>query len=197
RCIHHPGRAVVDQLPRGHQLLARRRPRVPLRRRAHRHRVARPAPRDLRARPDVPGPLARGQRGLIGCGRWSRTSTRSAGASPATASARRSPGSSATCPRPSCGARFRTGRRSSTAPCRTRGPPGTQVLDWTAPNEWNIRDAYVARPDGTRVIDFGESNLHVVSYSAPIRERMSLAALRPHLHTLPELPDWIPYRTSY
>ena len=65
------------------------------------------------------------------------------------------------------------------------------------PNEWNIRDAYVARPDGTRVIDFGESNLHVVSYSVPVRERMSLAELRPHLHTLPDLPDWIPYRTSY
>ena len=80
---------------------------------------------------------------------------------------------------------------------RSEVPTGTQVLDWTVPNEWNIRDAYVARPDGTRVIDFGESNLHVVSYSAPIRERMSLAELRPHLHTLPELPDWIPYRTSY
>ena len=65
------------------------------------------------------------------------------------------------------------------------------------PNEWNIRDAYVARPDGTRVIDFRASNLHVVSYSVPVRERMSLAELRPHLHTLPDRPDWIPYRTSY
>ncbi len=80
---------------------------------------------------------------------------------------------------------------------RSEVPTGTQVLDWTVPNEWNIRDAYVARPDGTRVIDFGESNLHVVSYSVPVRERMSLAELRPHLYTLPELPDWIPYRTSY
>ena len=80
---------------------------------------------------------------------------------------------------------------------RSEVPTGTQVLDWTVPNEWNIRDAYVARPDGTRVVDFGASNLHVVSYSAPVRERMSLAELRPHLHTLPDLPDWIPYRTSY
>ena len=80
---------------------------------------------------------------------------------------------------------------------RSEVPTGTQVLDWTVPNEWNIRDAYVARPDGTRVIDFGASNLHVVSYSVPVRERMSLAELRPHLHTLPDLPDWIPYRTSY
>jgi aminopeptidase-like protein len=76
-------------------------------------------------------------------------------------------------------------------------PSGTQVLDWTVPQEWNIRDAYVADASGRRVIDFRASSLHVVSYSAPVRARMSLAALRPHLHTLPEHPDWIPYRTSY
>jgi aminopeptidase-like protein len=76
-------------------------------------------------------------------------------------------------------------------------PSGTQVLDWTVPDEWNIRDAYVATPDGRRAIDFGESNLHVVSYSEPVREQMTLADLRPHLHVHPERPDWIPYRTSY
>ena len=74
---------------------------------------------------------------------------------------------------------------------------GTRVLDWTVPEEWNIRDAYVADPDGNRLIDFRSSNLHVVSYSTPIRERMTFAELRPRLHTLPEHPDWIPYRTSY
>ena len=76
-------------------------------------------------------------------------------------------------------------------------PSGTQVLDWTVPQEWNVRDAYVANARGERVIDFRASNLHLVSYSEPVRARMSLAALRPHLHTLPEHPDWIPYRTSY
>jgi aminopeptidase-like protein len=50
---------------------------------------------------------------------------------------------------------------------------------------------------GERVIDFRKSNLHVVSYSIPIKKRMSLEELRPHLHTLPDHPDWIPYRTSY
>lgn len=74
---------------------------------------------------------------------------------------------------------------------------GTSVLDWTVPREWNIRDAYVADPDGNRLIDFRSSNLHVVSYSTPVRARMTLAELRPHLHTLPEHPAWIPYRTSY
>ena len=75
-------------------------------------------------------------------------------------------------------------------------PSGTNVLDWTVPDEWNIEDAYIAQ-DGRRVVDFRESNLHVVSYSEPVRAAMPLAELRPHLHTLPEHPEWVPYRTSY
>jgi aminopeptidase-like protein len=71
-------------------------------------------------------------------------------------------------------------------------PTGTQVLDWTVPNEWNIRDAFIADPSGKRVVDFRAHNLHVVNYSAPVRRRMSLAELRPHLHTLPNQPDLIP-----
>lgn len=74
---------------------------------------------------------------------------------------------------------------------------GTSVFDWTVPKEWNIRDAYIRLPGGTRVVDFRESNLHVVNYSAPVRATMPLRALRPHLFTMPDKPDWIPYRTSY
>jgi len=76
-------------------------------------------------------------------------------------------------------------------------PSGTQVFDWTVPREWNITDAYVKNSRGQRVIDFQNSNLHVLNYSVPVKKRMSLAELRPHLFTLPEHPDWIPYRTSY
>ncbi|SEB29721.1 aminopeptidase-like domain-containing protein [Amycolatopsis tolypomycina] len=76
-------------------------------------------------------------------------------------------------------------------------PTGTAVLDWTIPQEWNIRDAYVAAPSGERVIDFQELNLHVVGYSVPVRQRMPLSELREHLHTLPDQPSWVPYRTSY
>jgi aminopeptidase-like protein len=76
-------------------------------------------------------------------------------------------------------------------------PTGTAVFDWTIPKEWNIRDAYVKNPKGERVIDFQRSNLHVMNYSVPVKARMSLEELRPHLFTVPESPDWIPYRTSY
>ena len=76
-------------------------------------------------------------------------------------------------------------------------PTGTPVFDWTVPKEWNIRDAYVKKLSGERVVDFRASNLHVVNYSVPVRQRLPLAALRPHLHSIPEHPDWIPYKTSY
>ena len=76
-------------------------------------------------------------------------------------------------------------------------PSGTQVFDWTVPKEWNIRDAYIKNSAGERVVDFQQNNLHVLNYSVPVRRTISRAELRPHLFTLPETPDWIPYRTSY
>lgn len=75
-------------------------------------------------------------------------------------------------------------------------PTGTPVLDWTVPKEWNIRDACIAI-SGKRVVDFEKCNLHVLNYSTPVHAVMSLSELRPHLFTIPEHPDWIPYRTSY
>ena len=52
-------------------------------------------------------------------------------------------------------------------------------------------------PLGPRVVDFQKSNLHVVNYSMPVHATMPLNELKAHLFTLPEHPDWIPYRTSY
>ncbi len=76
-------------------------------------------------------------------------------------------------------------------------PTGTTVFDWTVPKEWNIRDAYVKNSRGERVIDFKESNLHVVSYSAPVNTKTSLKELKEHLFTLPDNPEWTPYRHTY
>jgi aminopeptidase-like protein len=76
-------------------------------------------------------------------------------------------------------------------------PTGTPALDWTVPNEWNIRDAYIKNPDGMRLVDFQRCSLHVVNYSVPVHTKLSRADLDPYLHSLPERPAAIPYRTSY
>lgn len=87
---------------------------------------------------------------------------------------------------------------SRIAPLEVREvPTGTRVLDWTVPREWNIRDAYIKDGDGKRVVDFRESNLRVVNYSVPVERRMTLEELRPHLHSLPDRPKLVPYRTTY
>ena len=75
-------------------------------------------------------------------------------------------------------------------------PTGTQVLDWTVPREWNLRQAWVRR-GGETIVDARDSSLHVLGYSTPVRGTFTLAELRQHLHSLPEQPDLIPYRTSY
>ena len=76
-------------------------------------------------------------------------------------------------------------------------PTGTKVFDWEVPKEWNIRDAYIKDERGNRIVDFARSSLHVVNYSVPVHEILPLESLKTHLFTLPDRPDWIPYRTSY
>jgi aminopeptidase-like protein len=76
-------------------------------------------------------------------------------------------------------------------------PSGTAVLDWTVPREWNIRDAYIKNSAGEKIVDFKNSNLHVLNYSVPVNGKFRLDELKEHLFSLPDYKDWIPYRTSY
>lgn len=76
-------------------------------------------------------------------------------------------------------------------------PSGTLVFDWVVPKEWNIRGGGIYRCNGEKVIDFEDSNLHIIGYSTPIHDIVSREKLLEHIHTQPDQPDLIPYITSY
>ena len=96
------------------------------------------------------------------------------------------------------GVRQTLGKIKSVIPLEVKEvPSGTPAFDWTVPREWNIQDAWVKNQKGDKIIDFKQSNLHVLNYSTPIRKTVDLDELKAHLFTLPDHPDWIPYRTSY
>lgn len=76
-------------------------------------------------------------------------------------------------------------------------PSGTKCFDWEIPREWRVNEAYIVDPSGNKLCDISKNNLHLVGYSIPVDDTFSLEELRPHLHSLPEQPDAIPYMTSY
>lgn len=80
---------------------------------------------------------------------------------------------------------------------RIEVPGGTKVFDWTVPPEWVVREAYIITPSGEKICDVRTSHLSLVGYSAPVNRSMSRGELDEHLHSLPSLPDAIPYVTQY
>lgn len=76
-------------------------------------------------------------------------------------------------------------------------PSGTQVFDWTVPQEWKIKEAFIENSKGEKIIDIKTNNLHVLNYSTAVDDEISLTELQEHLYSLEELPDAIPYVTSY
>jgi aminopeptidase-like protein len=79
----------------------------------------------------------------------------------------------------------------------TEVPSGTEVYDWTIPPEWTVREAWVKDAEGRTIVDLRDNSLRLLGYSAPVRTRLQGSELLEHLHSLPDHPDWIPYRTSY
>lgn len=74
---------------------------------------------------------------------------------------------------------------------------GTKVFDWTVPKEWKVNEAFIIDPDGKKFCDFKDNNLHLIGYSAFFKNKISLDELQPNLYSLEELPEAIPYITSY
>jgi aminopeptidase-like protein len=76
-------------------------------------------------------------------------------------------------------------------------PSGKEVYDWKIPPEWTIRDAWIKNSSGEKIIDFKKSNLHVVQYSEAVHQTIKFENLKKNLHFLENLPNAIPYRTTY
>ncbi|EDP4480535.1 TPA: DUF4910 domain-containing protein [Campylobacter jejuni] len=74
---------------------------------------------------------------------------------------------------------------------------GTKVFDWIVPDEWNAKEAYIIIPEGEKICDFKKHNLHLLNYSEAIDKEIELEELQDHLYSIEEMPDAIPYVTSY
>lgn len=85
--------------------------------------------------------------------------------------------------------------------CRTMTihevPSGTPVFDWTVPKEWEITEGYIENSKGEHIVDLKDHPLHIMGYSTPVDAYMDLEELKQYLYYQEDLPDAIPYVTSY
>ena len=73
----------------------------------------------------------------------------------------------------------------------------TKCFDWEVPLEWDIEEAYIEDSNGNKIVDFKNHNLHIVNYSVAVDKKISFDELEKHLHYRKDLPEAIPYVTSY
>ena len=75
---------------------------------------------------------------------------------------------------------------------------GFKCFDWTVPDEWEIKNAYIIdMKSKKKYADFKKNNLHVLNYSSSVNKIIKLNELKKHIYTLPKQPNFIPYVTSY
>lgn len=74
---------------------------------------------------------------------------------------------------------------------------GTKVFDWKIPDEWNVKDAFVLDKFNKKIIDFKNNNLHLISYSMPIKKILTKSKILEKFFFLKNQPSAIPYVTSY
>ena len=74
---------------------------------------------------------------------------------------------------------------------------GKNIYDWRVPLEWKVTEAFINDSKGRNIINFKKNNLHIVGYSTPINKKINFTNLKKNLHYLKDLPNAVPYRTSY
>lgn len=76
-------------------------------------------------------------------------------------------------------------------------PSGREVFDWKIPQSWSIEKFDIYTEDGEQLCSLSESNLHILGNSSSFKGTVSFSELEEHLYSLSDLPNAIPYLTSY
>ena len=74
---------------------------------------------------------------------------------------------------------------------------GIKVFDWTIPEEWHVKDAFIQHSSGKKFAQFKKNNLHLVGYSTSINKTINKKKLLSKIYTQKNQVNSIPYVTSY